>query len=62
MIENPVRIYGYSHLHLSTFSCYSRKPLRGAVRAGDLFAEALDAVRECHSQSEPVLIQIDPVR
>jgi putative transposase len=39
------RIYGQSHLHFITFSCYRRMPLLGSSDSRDLFTKLLDQVR-----------------
>jgi putative transposase len=39
------RIYGQSHLHFITFSCYRRMPLLGSADHRDLFTTLLDQVR-----------------
>ena len=40
------RYYGRGHLHFLTFSCYRRLPLLGAVRARNIFVQALAKIRE----------------
>ncbi|HEV2397497.1 MAG TPA: transposase [Candidatus Sulfotelmatobacter sp.] len=39
------RIYGQSHLHFITFSCYRRMALLGSPDSRDVFAKLLDQVR-----------------
>ena len=40
------RYYGCGHLQFLTFSCYRRLPLLNTMRARNLFAHALDKIRE----------------
>lgn len=45
MPKRLTRIYGQSHLHFITFSCYRRMPLLDSGDSRDLFTKLLDQVR-----------------
>jgi len=40
------RFYGHHDLHFITWSCYSRKPLLGTARRGDLVLQVLEQMRQ----------------
>ncbi|MGA7091949.1 MAG: hypothetical protein WBF14_03740 [Candidatus Acidiferrales bacterium] len=46
MPQTLQRIYGFGHLHFITFSCRDRLPLLGSALARNIFAEALDGIRD----------------
>ena len=46
MANKLMRIYGRSHLHFITFSCYRRVPFLRSVRAKNIFVQILGEVRD----------------